>query len=444
MIPFFSRSPRPFHSCSFLHLFRFLAPSAVIIATVLPAGAGSVVKVEKSADGAFGLVRDGKPYFINGAGGTHNLEELVKYGGNSIRTWGLEQLDQKIDGKLLLDRAQELGLTVTAGIWVKGERQGFNFSDAAKVAQLGQEIRSAVRKFKGHPALLMWGLGNEMEGMNGSNPAVWKALDGLARIIKEEDPNHPVMTAIAGAAPSKIQGIMANYPSIDVLGVNAYAGASGVGKGLVDLGWKKPFVLTEFGPVGHWEVPKTSWGAAIEPTSREKAASYYATQTNVTTDGKGFCLGSYVFLWGQKQEVTSTWYGMFLKTGEKLPTVDAMVRAWSGKWPENRCPKILKFETSLREAVVGANQDCKASAQTEDPEGDAVTYEWAVFPESTSAHVGGDAESVPEPVSGCIVSQSGGDVTLRTPGKAGAYRLFLIVRDGKGSASADNIPFLVK
>ncbi|MEI6491036.1 MAG: glycoside hydrolase family 2 TIM barrel-domain containing protein [Verrucomicrobiota bacterium] len=425
-------------------MFRLLAPAALIFSAVPLAGAGSVVKVEKKADGAYQLLRDGKPFFINGAGGTQNLDQLVKYGGNSIRTWGIEQLDQKVDGKTLLDRAQELGLAVTAGIWVKAERQGFNFSDAAKVSQLQQEVRAAVKKYKDHPALLMWGLGNEMEGPTGTNTAIWKVLDDLARIIKEEDPNHPVMTVIAGAAPSKIQGVLANYPSIDVLGVNAYAGASGLGKALMDEGWKKPFVLTEFGPVGHWEVPKTSWGAQIEPTSRDKAASYYATETNVLKDGAGFCLGSYVFLWGQKQEVTATWYGMFLKSGEKLPTVDAMVRAWSGKWPENRCPKIMKFETSLREATVGVSQDCKASAQAEDPEGDAVTYEWEVIPESTSVHAGGDAESVPLPVDGCILSQSGGDVTLRAPSKAGAYRLFLTVRDGKGSASADNVPFLVK
>lgn len=448
------RLPRNAQLCNFFAMIscpplrslrRLLLPLAVFGA-VLTLEAGSVVKVDKKADGGFELLRDGKPFFINGAGGTQNLAQLVKYGGNSIRTWGIEQLDQKIDGKPLLDRAQELGLAVTAGIWVQHERHGFNYSDEAKVKKQRDDVRAAVKKHKDHPALLMWGLGNEMEGpmSDGSNAAIWKELDVLARIIKEEDPNHPVMTVIASAAPTKVKGVMANYPSIDVLGVNAYGGASGVGKGLKEIGWNKPFVLTEFGPLGHWEVAKTSWGAPVEPTSRDKAASYYATQTNVVKDGAGSCIGTYVFLWGQKQEVTSTWYGMFLKSGEKLPTVDAMVRAWSGKWPENRCPKILKIETPLREAVVGAGQSVKASVQAEDPEGDALKYEWAVFGESTDRRVGGDNEAAPPAVDGCIVSQAGGEVTLRTPAKPGAYRLFLIVKDGKGNASADNIPFLVK
>jgi len=446
MIP--SRSsplgPQSRRNFSYTSVFATLASMAV--STGLAAAAGSVVKVEKDANGGFELMRNGQPFFIKGAGGTSNLEQLVKYGGNSIRTWGVEQLETKVNGKPLLDRAQELGLAVTVGLWVKHERHGFNYSDPMQVQTQRDEIRAAVRKYKDHPAVLMWGLGNEMEGptSDGADPRIWKELDELARIVKEEDPNHPVMTVIAGAGPVKVKGVMQYYPSIDVLGVNAYGGASDVGKALKQAGWQKPFVLTEFGPLGHWEVPKTAWGAPIEPTSRQKAGSYYATQTSVVEDGKGTCLGTYVFLWGQKQEVTSTWYGMFLKTGEKLPTVDAMVKAWSGKWPENRCPKILSVETPLREVTVGAGQEIPATATAEDPEGDPLTYDWKVYAESTDRKEGGDAEAEPPLIDGCVVAQKGGSVTIRTPKQAGPYRLFLTVKDGKGNAGAENIPFLVK
>lgn len=437
-LPEASRGPR--------HWLSLMVPMAILLSASFAVGEGSIVTIGKDAEGGFQLVRDGKPFFIKGAGGTQNLAQLVKYGGNSIRTWGVEQLDEKVDGKNLLDRAQALGLAVTAGLWVKHERHGFNYSDPAQVKQQREDIRAAVRKYKDHPALLMWGLGNEMEGpmSDGADPRIWKELEELAKIVKEEDPHHPVMTVIASAVPAKVKGVMENYPSIDVLGVNAYGGASGVGKALKQLGWPKPFVLTEFGPLGHWEVPKTSWGAPIEPSSRDKAGSYYATQTSVVADGKGSCLGTYVFLWGHKQEVTSTWYGMFLKSGEKLPTVDAMVRAWTGAWPENRCPKILGVDTPLREATVGAGQSVTAAAKAEDPEGDPLKYEWVVYGESTDRKVGGDDEAEPPAVEGCIVSQKDGEVAIRTPDKPGAYRLFLTVRDGKGNASADNIAFQVK
>ena len=414
---------------------------------VLPAQAGaSVVNIQQDGAGKFVLLKDGQPYFIDGAGGTQHLQMLKDLGGNSIRTWGIEQLDQPADGKPLTERAQELGLTITAGIWVEHERHGFDYSNPAEVQAQRDKVRAAVRKYKDTPALLIWGLGNEMEGpaSTGADVRIWKELNVLAGIVKEEDPNHPVMTVIAGAQDAKIKGILANYPNIDILGVNAYSGASGVGKTLTDLNWKKPFILTEFGPSGAWEVPATKWHAPIEPSSREKAATYYATESNVVQDSKNICLGTYVFLWGHKQEVTSTWYGMFLSTGEKLPTVDAIVRAWTGKWPANRSPRISSFDTSLRESTVQAGSTVPAAVSAVDPEGDPLTYEWAVTAESTDRKVGGDAESAPPSFAECTAGQQGASINVKVPTKPGAYRLFITVRDGKGGASEDNVPFLVQ
>jgi hypothetical protein len=89
------------------------------------------------------------------------------------------------------------------------------------------------------------------------------------------------MTVIAGATAAKARAVMTYYPNIDILGVNAYSGASGVGSTLEGLHWKKPFILTEFGPPGAWEVPTTRWHAPIEPSSRAKAGAYHATETGV-------------------------------------------------------------------------------------------------------------------------------------------------------------------
>ncbi len=423
---------------------RHLVP--VLFAASFSSAVANPVKVEirRNETGEFSLIRDGKPYLIHGAGGSGHLKDLVKYGGNSIRTWGGDSLDFKIDGKPLLDVCQELGITVTAGIWIAHQRHGFDYSDAAQVEKQREMVRATVRKHRGHPAILMWGLGNEMEGpsLDGKDPRVWKELNVLAGIVKEEDPDHPVMTVIAGAAESKVKGILEHYPNIDVLGVNAYSGASGAARAVKAAGWKKPFVLTEFGPQGHWEVPKTSWGAPVEPTGQKKAASYYAAQSLLAED-KDICLGSYVFLWGQKQEVTSTWYGMFLPSGEKLPTVDAMCRAWTGKWPDNRSPRVTAFDSPLREATVAPGQSVTASITATDPENDALSWEWAVIEESSDKKEGGDAEAVPPTVKGAVTTAANGTATIRTPDKPGAYRLFVTVRDGKGGASAENIPFQV-
>ena len=40
------------------------------------------------------------------------------------------------------------------------------------------------------------------------NPKVWKELEILAKIIREEDPNRPVMTVIAGTSAAKIKNLI--------------------------------------------------------------------------------------------------------------------------------------------------------------------------------------------------------------------------------------------
>jgi len=427
-------------------LIRSLFGIVVFFALAMaPLHSQSKVTVVKNG-GQFQLMVNGKPFFIHGVGGTQRLSELHDVGGNSIRTWGIESLAQTVDGKPLLDRAQELGLMVTAGIWVQQQRLGFDYDNPKQVSDQRDAVLKAVQTYKNHPALLIWGLGNEMEGpmSDGSDLRVWKELNVLAGIIKKEDPNHPVMTVIAGASGVKIKNLLAYCPNIDILGVNAYGSASGVGASVTQQGWNRPFILTEFGPTGQWEVEKTSWGAPIEATANEKAASYYATQQIVTQDSQAICLGTYAFLWGNKQEATSTWYGMFLKTGEKLPQADAMSFAWTGNWPPNRCPKLKSLTTSVTEKTVAPETPSQATADAVDPGGAPLQYEWSVVEETKAGGVGGDAEAVPPSHPECITGPQSRSLSFKTPSAPGAYRLFLTIRNGKGGATTANVPFLVQ
>jgi hypothetical protein len=408
--------------------------------------AGSQVEITGSHEDGYHLVVNGDPFFICGAGGTSFLETLKESGGNSIRTWGIDSLDKMVDGKSLMDRAAELGLYVTAGIWLGHERHGFNYSDKKQLEDQREEVRAAVEKWKDHPALLMWGLGNEMEGptSDGSDARIWKEVNHLAGIIKELDPDHPVMTAIAGAQDTKVQMMVKHCENIDVLGVNGYASAPGAGAAVVRNGWTKPFALTEFGPMGHWEVPKTPWGAPLEGSSSKKAASYFSTQKVVINDSRKICLGTYAFLWGNKQETTSTWYGMFLQDGTKLGQVDAMSYAWTGQWPENRSPVIKSVHSTLKEARVAPGSEHTVTVDAKDANGDPMEFEWLVMRESSDTKVGGDDESVPESFSKAVKSSNGNTATIETPRQSGAYRLFVTIRDGKNAGATDNLPFYVK
>ena len=80
----------------------------------------------RQTDRGWQLLRDGEPYLIRGAGGKTALLELAAAGGNSIRTWGGDDIDA------LLDAAHELGLSVTVGIWLGHERHGFDYDDVSQ------------------------------------------------------------------------------------------------------------------------------------------------------------------------------------------------------------------------------------------------------------------------------------------------------------------------
>ena len=421
-----------------------LAIIVVLFAFSASVHAQSKVTIGKKGD-QYQLLVDGQPFFINGAGGNAHLSDLVDLGGNSFRTWGIEDLTKQVDGVSVIDRAQKLGLKITVGLWLAHPGR-INYADPQDVQKQRDAVLKAVRTYKNNPAVLIWGLGNEMEGpmQDGSDLRVWEEVNSLAEMIKKEDPNHPVMTVIAGVGGVRIKNMASYCPNVDILGVNSYAGGAGAGAAATAAGWTKPFILTEFGPAGDWEVPKTSWGAPLEPTANEKAASYYATQKLVTDDNKNTCLGTYVFLWGNKQECTSTWFGMFLSSGERLPQVDAMSYAWRGKWPEHRCPKIVSFKSSLDGATVAPDSPATATVVATDPNGGTLEYDWDVVEETKVNGVGGEAEPVPPSHPECLSGASGPIINFKAPTTPGAYRLFLTVHNGGGTASTANLPFLVQ
>ncbi|MCB9350763.1 MAG: hypothetical protein H6573_25130 [Lewinellaceae bacterium] len=79
-------------------------------------------------------------------------------------------------------------------------------------------------------------------------------------------------------------------------------------------------------------MPKTEWEAPIEINSSVKANAYLERYQKAIEPYKDQCMGSYVFLWGQKQERTPTWYGIFLESGEETESVDVMHYIWNGAW----------------------------------------------------------------------------------------------------------------
>ncbi|MCC3153227.1 glycoside hydrolase family 2 TIM barrel-domain containing protein [Hymenobacter sp. BT770] len=406
-----------------------------------PAPAAAVKVEVRQTNGRYELLRAGKPYFVRGAGGGKFPERIAAYGGNSIRTWGTA------DAPRVLDAAHANGLTVMMGLDVARERHGFNYDDPQAVAAQLQKIKAEVLKYKDDPAVLLWGIGNELN-LEYKNPKVWDAVNGIAQMIHEVDPNHPTTTVLAGLKQREVALIKSQCPAVDILSINTYAGLAAIPKQVREAGWAGPYLVTEWGPTGHWESQQMPWKAAVEETSSQKAAVYKSRYEASVAQDKTQCLGTYVFLWGQKQERTPTWYGLFTEDGQESEVVDVMQYLWSGKWPKNRAPHIASLRLNGKQArdtvYVQASQPYPAEAEVTDPDKDALTYRWELLPESTDLKNGGDRESRPAAIPGLLSAESKGHALLKAPSQAGAYRLFLFASDGKGNVATGNVPFYVK
>lgn len=407
----------------------------VLLVSAYPTTALSQAKVVlESRDGKHRLLRNGQPYFIKGAGGTSHLAELAAAGGNSIRTWGTDNLGA------ILDAAHRHNLTVCVGFWLGHERHGFDYQDEASVTKQLNACKQIVREFKDHPAVLLWAIGNEMEG-DGSNPAIWYAIDHIARECKRLDPNRPTMTVIAELGERKVQNIERFCPHIDIIGVNSYGGMATLAERYRAAGGSKPYIVTEFGPLGPWEVARTDWGAPIEPISTVKGEMYANAYHRAIATQTDRCLGSYAFLWGHKQETTATWFGMLLPNGWRLAPVDALTEAWTGMPPNNRAPRIESLTVDRTSGLKPA-ETIRAKVVASDPEDDPLTIRWVLRSDSGTIGVGGDAQSAeasfPDAVSG-----QGPEAVVTIPAGGGGYRLFVYVADDQGGAAVANVPLHV-
>lgn len=402
------------------------------------------VEVKKNELGQHRLFVEGEEFYVEGAGLEFgNIEALARYGGNSFRTWRTE--DGQDDALDILDRAHQHGLLVLMGLEVARERHGFDYDDAGAVKEQFEYLKGEVERLKDHPALLGWAIGNELN-LEAASLKVYDAVNEISKMIHEVDPLHPTTTTLAGIGKREIDYMKEHCTDIDFVSIQMYGDIVNLQERISDAGWDGPYMVTEWGATGHWEVARTDWDVAIEQSSREKAEAFIERYRQAILSDPVRCLGSYVFLWGQKQERTPTWYGMFLENGNATETVDAMQFVWSGSWPENRCPTLQSFLLDGRQAPdnirLKGGEQYETSVVATDHEGDSLTYLWELLPESTDLGMGGDLESRPE--TRFSLETGKGETTIETPPDTGAYRLFVYVTDEGNRSATANIPFLVE
>ena len=395
--------------------------------------AGSVVTIE-GTEGAWRLVRNGKPYFIRGGGGGGSKALLKEIGGNSFRTWGADR------AKAELDEAAKFGHTVMLGFWLGHHNHGFSYLDKVALERTERDVLATVAKIKDHPSLLCYALGNEMELGEPHPKEMWTFINSLAKKVREADPNHPVGTVVADMWKDKADAINAYAPDLQYIGINSYGGALTVGKRWQELGGKVPYILTEYGPMGANECGVAPNGLPIEWTSTRKADWYREVYEKTILAERGkWCLGGYVFTWGHKNEVSPTWFGTMLPDGTKLEVVATLAKIW-GKDVVNRCPRIEEVKVSKDAPAEG--ETIEASVSAKDPEGDKLTWKWTLVDEASYYGEAGLGLAMPEGWDEAIVAGQGTtSVKVKFPG-GGKYRLYAYCFDGKGNAAYANSPLL--
>ena len=420
----------------------------IIILTIVMSAAAACSPKQgahiRSTKEGFELTVDGSPVFIKGIGGTNRPDIAVASGANACRTWG-GSID---DMAATMAMAAENGLYVMQGIWLPKEAE--KYADEEFKDQMRTFCREAAERFKDDPNLLIWGIGNEVELSGNNNREIWKFINELSKIIKSVDKRHLTATVIAHNR-SALDSIARYAPSLDLVGINSYGSINEVLPMVLASDYEGPYMITEWGPTGWWETDKTSWGAPIEQTGEEKRKIYEARYKNAVLYNP-LCLGSFVFLWGQKEERTPTWFCLFVEDdveglplkGEKTPMVEAMERVWTRQEPAQTAPVVqgIAINGIPFEPRVKAGQAFEGVIDATDREGDKLTYVWEVLKEATITATGGAYEPRPDRV-GEVKTTDANRVSLSI-GEPGYYRLYAYVLDGTGFVSTANIPFAVE
>ena len=392
----------------------------------------NVVKVIKTAQG-HELLLNGEPFYIKGVGlgeahgkkGENYLKMAKALGANTVRTWGTDQGNKKY-----LDEAVRQGLLVDAGIWLNYVAADGSYSyinDTKYMADKEKETLDYVKRFKDHPAILMWNIGNEaFMFTKGEDERIALAnfLEKLIKEVKTVDPNHPVIYASANT--TALPYLIKYVPSLDIVGMNIYGSVVSAESRWKTLGYKIPYVVTEFGPLGPWDLPKDRNGKMIELADYTKA-SQYRNHWRLINERRGKNLGGFVFHLGETTQETLTAWNINDHLFKKQSFLEIQ-KLFTGKNIANQSPRIESFTGIPDQAAPGAVFTVEVKAS--DPEKDKLSYSYAASNSTEGILQYYVNNEVPLRVEG-----SGPTVKIYAPNQKGLYRIYVFVRDSAGNSS---------
>ncbi len=413
---------------------------------------------EPGIDPVFELRINGETYEVKGSCGHEAIEEIAAAGGNTVRAYSATAIDADF-----LRNASDAGIKVILGLWL-AQAEGGNadfYDNAANVSNQFDTLKAQIDEYKNYESVLAWVVGNEVDPVTVSNPEpVYKAIQQVARYIRETDHYHPCLTGHAGAHQTKISRVVQWAPDIDIIGVNSYyPHVMDVTSNMTAAGWTGPHFITEYflrQPMTMIHEPNglNSWGAVIEPVSGEKYTQLLGIYADAILAESDRCIGSFVFkgaLGGFR--VTHTWYPLLDENFKPTPSYDAMRECWEGdNAPELIAPKVetitlgglYPWESPI---VTGSGGVLTARVTVTAPTNSTVEYAVEIRTNATIYTF-----SSPPPLENITITQNSGDPRIfyirNDDLPNGDYRLFYYVRRTDGAAPGDyvsvgtaNIPF---
>ncbi|WP_341841472.1 glycoside hydrolase family 2 TIM barrel-domain containing protein [Chitinophaga caseinilytica] len=402
-------------------------------------------KVHIRQDGAkYTLYRNGRPFFVQGASGRGDLASLAAAGGNTVRTYDTANL------RAFLDEAQSQGLAVIAGLPIPSSPyEKFFYRDKRKTDSLEAGVRAAVLRYRDHPALLMWCLGNEpVMTWRPGHRGFYSTYNRLLASIHELDPDHPVTTTLPNFNIAQIWMIRQCVPGLDVISFNTFGRLHELGERLEQFSriWNGPFLVAEWGAYGPWESEYTAWQAPVENTSSKKAEQLRKMVTDLPLQNPR-CLGALAFYWGYRDEATGTWFSLFSTSGQPTEAVAALRESWGRKSANTTWPQIkymLLGGKGARDNILltpGSRQTASLflDAANRAP---IATLAWKVTQENWY-HGTGRPKKPDIMIDTTVRAEDGLELSFVTPRRGGPYRIFVQVTDREGHVATANTPFYV-
>lgn len=379
------------------------------------------------------LFVDDAPFHIKGVGcdrevGENGEDYLLmarEMGANAVRTWN-------IPTKTYLECASNYGLMVCAGVGLRPVRgqTDCSYLDSRFRKLLKAKILSYVQNAKDHPAILCWGLGNEVFAFSEKmeeRKAFGPFLEELTQCVHAEDPNHPIV--YASAASQDLPFLKEYVPSVDIVGLNVYESFANDLRWLRDHHYDPPVVVTEYGPKGAWAVPKDTNGQPDDALDQVKASDYAAIWQEIQ-ESTGVCLGGFAFVLGRLRNQDSlTWFN--INYGKlKREAYWVLYELYSRRqrpWP---CPKISRFSVSPPNAL-RPGQTVHVSMEVD---GDAPHVE--VF----LTNIVSDPVMVEPPkyYPAQVDFESPRNARLKAPSEPGTYRIYGLVADAHDNVAVAN------